>query len=946
MDVIDVVRESADGDVDPSCIMPALDLTERGLERVPDTPLQPQVVALDLSVNRILRVDALRLASFGNLTTLSLRSNGLVSLEGLHVVRALRHLDVTNNSVSSFKGLATLEYLTSLLMGKNKMSKLGSLRALTFNARLSVIDLRGNPVTLLAHYKCTLRATLPELLEFDGEFTSAQLQARRRATAAAGRDGRESAQASAEASKRATVAALAVGYGRLHTLSKVKRRAVQGAVCRVESAETAEAVGSSESMDADVGERGARSPAANLNGTGLKGVIEDVRPSSSVPAWRRAPTIPPRARRAPGGVSRGLKSAAKMQVGTSSASASTSSSKRSSLVRPSSASLPLQGSSTAATSTGGIGGHPSGVACTAPKVDDVASSVTSVSGGDTPDMTASFSFCSTADESAMLDASALGFDFHDPLEPGSSSPGHASLASPPSPGGYLEGFLGSTDKRARLQKQQQQRKRVQELSTPRVRREKENVIPATAVAAGTVARVGVNKRAVRIAQCKKPVPMPCTGIDAEKDYESALCSLDCVEASSGAFAFDLSAMGAGGSEQEDARHREAAGEQDLSLSIVSASSLGDLVSAAIAEVRGGRSGDAMPALSEAGRLSVDVAVEMLLAASLTGVDICTGTDSGADTGAADKAAGARSLNCDVLGAVLCRMDQYAEPAPAPESESESESVSEQPVHAPVSRAAWEAVRSPASTPAATSEPQAFTAREEEEVTAPSPAAAAAALSDDAMFAIEEVCAASAAALAVSHAGKTPPAPPSARQLPHTPDSLDVFMDAAPASPTSRQVRMARHCWNPPSPDSAARDDVVSTQTSTPCGVVDLVTEHAQHEQHGEHAGHHEQTPSSAGEVLKRTALPLSKPVRSLRTLKALRDMGRVMQQEEEDEAARAASSAAHADAAGRARRPASPGQWAATRLDVLVRARSLLLNAPAKSRAAARAAAPCLAAAI
>jgi hypothetical protein len=70
------------------------------------------------------------------------------------------------------------------------------------------------------------------------------------------------------------------------------------------------------------------------------------------------------------------------------------------------------------------------------------------------------------------------------------------------------------------------------------------------------------------------------------------------------------------------------------------------------------------------------------------------------------------------------------------------------------------------------------------------------------------------------------------------------------------------------------------------------------------------------------------------------------EEEEEEEAARSASPAAHADAAGRARRPASPGQWAATRLDVLVRARSLLLNAPAKSRAAARAAAPCLASAI
>jgi len=919
MDVMDVAREPEDGDVDPSCIMPALDLTERGLERVPDTHLQPQVVALDLSVNRIMRVEALRLASFGNLTTLSLRSNGLVSLEGLHVVRALRHLDVADNSVSSFKGLATLEYLATLMMGQNKVSKLGSLRALTFNAQLAVIDLRGNPVTLQAHYKCTLRTTVPDLLEFDGEFTSAQLQARRRATAAAGRVGQ------AQSCERATVTALAVGYGRLHALSKVKRRAAEGAVRRTE---TAEAMDSSKSVDAGAGEGRVGPTAANLHVAGLEGVVQDVRPSSPVPAWRRAPAIAPRARRAPGAVARGSKSAAKAQVGTS---ASASTSKRPSpKMRPSSASSSLQGSSTArgssnidaaaavTASTGGLGGaraHPSDVACTA---RDVAS-VTSMSGGESPDVTASF--CSTADDSAMLDASALGFDFHDPLDPNCSSLAHASLPSPPSPGGYLEGFLSSTDKRSRLQKQQQQRKRVQELSMPRVRREKDHAKPATAVAAGTGtgSGMGVNNRSVRIALGKEPVavlvavpaPESCTEVDAENDYESALCTLDCVEGASGAFVLDLSDMGT------------ETGEQDLSLSLISGSSLGDLVSAAIAELRGDGTGDATPALSKAGRLSVDEAVEMLLEASLGGVDI------GSRTG---KAVGARSLDSDVLGVVPLCMDLYAELAPAPESEAESGS-EQQPVHAPVLRAAWEAVHLPTNTPAATSEPRAFTAREEEATPAPAPA-----LSDDAMRAMEEVCAAGSAALAVSHAGETPPLSPTARLLPHTPDALDMFMDAAPTSPAGQQAHKGRHCWLPPSPDSAAQDDVVGRQTTTPCGVVDLVTEH---EQHGK------QAPSSAKEVLQRTALPLSKPVRSIRTLKALRDMGRVMQEEEAAAVVAAAGSATLAPhAAVRTRQPASPGQWAATRLDVLVRARSLLLNAPAKSCAAARAAAPRLAAAI
>ena len=83
------------------------------------------------------------------------------------------------------------------------------------------------------------------------------------------------------------------------------------------------------------------------------------------------------------------------------------------------------------------------------------------------------------------------------------------------------------------------------------------------------------------------------------------------------------------------------------------------------------------------------------------------------------------------------------------------------------------------------------------------------------------------------------------------------------------------------------------------------------------------------EIMRRAALPLSKPVRSVRTLKALRDMGRLLQQQQEEVAVMGGAG----QTVGK-QRPA-PVQWAATRLDVLVRARGLLLTSPRGTRSTA-----------
>jgi len=82
--------------------MASVSLQDRGIARVDVVALQlrPDTLTLDLSRNRIVKIDALD--SLAHLQVLNLSFNRLVKVEGLGRLRLLQIVNVSNNSLRDF----------------------------------------------------------------------------------------------------------------------------------------------------------------------------------------------------------------------------------------------------------------------------------------------------------------------------------------------------------------------------------------------------------------------------------------------------------------------------------------------------------------------------------------------------------------------------------------------------------------------------------------------------------------------------------------------------------------------------------------------------------------------------------------------------------------------------------------------------------------------------
>ena len=86
--------------------MASVSLQDRGITRVDVVALQlrPDTHTLDLSRNRVVKVDALD--ALAHLQVINLSFNRLVKVEGLGRLRLLRIVNVSNNSLRDFGCLA------------------------------------------------------------------------------------------------------------------------------------------------------------------------------------------------------------------------------------------------------------------------------------------------------------------------------------------------------------------------------------------------------------------------------------------------------------------------------------------------------------------------------------------------------------------------------------------------------------------------------------------------------------------------------------------------------------------------------------------------------------------------------------------------------------------------------------------------------------------------
>ncbi len=82
-------------------------------------------------------------ASLTSLRRLSLRGNGIDSIEALSALRSLEHLDIGGNRIADLAALANLPRLADLRADGNRVADVAPLLALP---SLATLDLRGNPV--------------------------------------------------------------------------------------------------------------------------------------------------------------------------------------------------------------------------------------------------------------------------------------------------------------------------------------------------------------------------------------------------------------------------------------------------------------------------------------------------------------------------------------------------------------------------------------------------------------------------------------------------------------------------------------------------------------------------------------------------------------------------------------------------------------------------------
>jgi len=107
----------------------------------------PMLEKLNLSSNNIETVSGLNSEVLINLTTLELRGNKLVTLDGITELRSLKNLYLAANKINNLNGIGNLENLQKLHIRDNKISDLTGFTAK--NKKLNYINFRGNEITSL-----------------------------------------------------------------------------------------------------------------------------------------------------------------------------------------------------------------------------------------------------------------------------------------------------------------------------------------------------------------------------------------------------------------------------------------------------------------------------------------------------------------------------------------------------------------------------------------------------------------------------------------------------------------------------------------------------------------------------------------------------------------------------------------------------------------------------
>lgn len=118
--------------------LPELDLSELGLEQIPDLSLLTHLRVLNLSGNLISKLEGLD--NLGSLQRLDLDGNQISRLEGLDNFGSLRQLYLNRNQISKLEGLGNLGSLQRLYLFGNQISKLEGLDSLCSLQHLHLSD--------------------------------------------------------------------------------------------------------------------------------------------------------------------------------------------------------------------------------------------------------------------------------------------------------------------------------------------------------------------------------------------------------------------------------------------------------------------------------------------------------------------------------------------------------------------------------------------------------------------------------------------------------------------------------------------------------------------------------------------------------------------------------------------------------------------------------------
>ncbi|PRP77570.1 centriolin [Planoprotostelium fungivorum] len=131
------------------------------------------LASLDLSGNHIVKIE--NLSRLSNLTDLNLSDNRISKIEQLDSLKKLNTLNLSGNKLERFISLPILQKtqqlqnLRILRLARNQISSLNEITSIGALKNLTSLNLEGNPVCSLPHYRLSVIFHLPNLEILDGE---------------------------------------------------------------------------------------------------------------------------------------------------------------------------------------------------------------------------------------------------------------------------------------------------------------------------------------------------------------------------------------------------------------------------------------------------------------------------------------------------------------------------------------------------------------------------------------------------------------------------------------------------------------------------------------------------------------------------------------------------------------------------------------------------------